>query len=174
MSVNTTLSITQAQHLLLLCILQHLSLLAQIPQHGLPTGNVLVQRRVRAVEEILLPQRMLLARDIAAAHRIATTSRAIGTSTPCKRARARARGAGVRIWVLGRRGDVGPAAEQLGTVLAVEDLVALRLERVELFAVLGELGAEVSDALVGFVLLRGVELLLGERVVLVDGPLEGG
>lgn len=80
----------------------------------------------------------------------------------------------MRIRVLGRGGDVGAAAEQLGAVLAVEDLVAGGLERVELLAVLGELGAEVADALVGLVLLRRVELLLGKRVVLVDGLLEGG
>lgn len=55
----------------------------------------------------------------------------------------------------------------------VHGLVARGLERLELPAVLGQLGAEVAYALEGLLLLGRVELLLGERVVLVDGALEG-
>lgn len=82
------------------------------------------------------------------------------------------RAAGV-VGVLGG-GDVAPAlAQQLAAVLGVQGLVAAGLEGVDLPAVGGQLGAEVADALVGLVLLGRVELLLGERVVLVDGLLEG-
>lgn len=81
---------------------------------------------------------------------------------------ARARGVGV-LW----RGGVGPAAEELAAVLVVHGLVAGGLERLELAAVVGQLGAEVAYALEGLLLLGRVELLLGERVVLVDGALEG-
>jgi hypothetical protein len=56
----------------------------------------------------------------------------------------------------------------------VGGLVARGLEGVEAGAEVGELGAEVADALEGLVLLGGVELLLRERVVLVDGAGEGG
>lgn len=134
------------------------------------------------VEEVLLPQRVLLARHIPAAHPIARPG-AAATTTPariprmraiaapkCTRARARC----VRVRILGGGGNVGPAAQQLVAVLAVQHVVARVLDGVELPAVLGQLGAEVSDALVGLVLLGGVELLLSQRAVLVDGSLEGG
>lgn len=55
----------------------------------------------------------------------------------------------------------------------MQHIVARTLERVKLLAILGQLGAEVPYALVGFLLLGWVQLLLGKRVVLVDGFLEG-
>jgi hypothetical protein len=53
-------------------------------------------------------------------------------------------------------------------------LLACGLQRVQLGAELGQLGAEVADTLVRLLLLRRVELLLGQRAVLVDGAREGG
>jgi hypothetical protein len=52
-------------------------------------------------------------------------------------------------------------------------LVARGLERVHLGAELGQLGAEVADALKRLFLLGRVQLLLGEGVVLVYCPGEG-
>lgn len=179
----------------LLRALQHLPLRAQVTQHRLAARNVLVERVVRARKEILLPHRVLLARDIAAAHSpvagcgCCCRCRCRRAEQPPTRARvlrvvvSTIRRGGARrsstrgsigVGVFRGGGHVGPAAEEFVAVLAVQDLVAGGLEGVELAAVAGELGAEVSDALVGFVLLGGVELLLRERVVLVDGLLEGG
>lgn len=86
---------------------------------------------------------------------------------------AAAGGGRVRIGILRSRHVAPPLTQQLAPVLGVQDLVALRLERVHLFAVSGELGTEVADALVRLVLFSGVELLLREGAVLVDGLLKG-
>lgn len=79
----------------------------------------------------------------------------------------------MRVGVLGGGAHVGPAAEQLAPALVVQELIARSLDGLEALAVLGELVAEIADALVGLFLLRRVELLLREGVVLVDGALEG-
>lgn len=164
----------------LLGALEHLPLRAQVAEHGLPARDVVVQRRVGVREEVLLAQRVVLARHIAAAHvapAAAATpapARGAGMSPTTAAAAAATVARGVRVGVLRGGCDVGPAAEQLGAVLGVVGLVAGGLQGLEVAAVLGQLGAEVADALVGFLLLRRVELLLGERGVLVDGLLEGG
>lgn len=46
--------------------LQYLPLLPQVPQYRLPAREVLVQRRVRARKELLLPQGVRLPADIPA------------------------------------------------------------------------------------------------------------
>jgi hypothetical protein len=56
----------------------------------------------------------------------------------------------------------------------VRGLLPRGFERIELAAEVGELGAEVADALPGLFLFGCVELLFGEGVVLVDGAGEGG
>lgn len=66
-----------------------------------------------------------------------------------------------RVRVLGRGGGERAAAQQLGAVVGVGGVVARGLEDVEAGAEVGELGAEVADALEGFVLFGRVELLLG-------------
>lgn len=176
-------------NILLLRVLQHVPLRAQVPKHSLPPRDILIQRGIRAREEILLPKRVVLPRH----HLRTTTTPSPPPTHPRPAARVPrvhapprptpARPSRVRIRVLGRR-DVRPpvprraaaaaaAAEELVPVLPVQDLVARRLEGVDLPPVAGELGAEVADALVGLLLLGRVELLLREGVVLVDGLLEG-
>jgi hypothetical protein len=56
----------------------------------------------------------------------------------------------------------------------VRGLLARGFQRVELRAEVGQLGAEVADALDGLFLLGRVEFLFREGVVLVDGAGEGG
>lgn len=164
---------------LLLRPLEHLPLRAQVAQHRLAPRNVLVQRRVSASEEVLLPQRVVLPCDVVAAHAVSPTAAdarpttriphmATRATIPPIRAR-RARSIGIL-----RRGGIRPAPQELAAVLGVERVVAGGLEGFELAAVFGQLGAEVAYALVGFLLFRWVELLPREGVVLVDGALEGG
>lgn len=163
-------------------ILQHIPLRAQIPQDSLTPGNVLIQRGIGARKEVLLPERMLLSRHALVPSSCCCTSTRTADADPGPAARVSRvqaapaatcrRGAGV-VGVLGG-GDVTPAlAQQLAAVLGVQGLVAADFEGIDLLAVGGQLGAEVADALVGFFLLGRVELLLGERVVLVNGLLEG-
>lgn len=83
-------------------------------------------------------------------------------------------GGGARVRILRRRRLERPAAEELGAVLRVRGVVARGFEGLELRAEVGELGAKVADALVGFFLLGGDGFLLGEGVVFVDGAGEGG
>ena len=171
---------------LLLRALEHLALRTKVAQHRLTPGDVLVQRRIGASEEVLLPQRVVLARHVVAAHPISTTAATPtdACSTTCIthmsaatistiRTRRRSAGAARSVGVLWRRG-VWPSAEQLAAVLGVKGVVARGFQGLELLAVVGELGAEVAYALVGLLLLGRVELLLRKRVVLVDGALECG
>lgn len=128
------------------------------------------------IEEVLFPQRMLLARHIPTAHSIARAAATTTTATasrPRKHARARPRII-IRIGVLGSRSHIGSTAQQLIAILTMQHIVARGLERVKFLAILGKLGAEIPYALVGLLLLCWVEFLLGERVVLVDSFLEGG
>lgn len=175
----------------LLRVLQHVLLRAQVAEHGLPPRDVLVQRVVRAGEEVLLPQRVLFPRQVVAPHQAVPVTTT--TTTPHARAAARVprmpaaaaaiapirTGRGCRaggaagVGVLGRGAHVRPPAQQLVPALAVERLVARALEGLEVLAVLGQLVAEIADALVRLLLLRGVELLLRQGIVLVDRPLEG-
>jgi len=55
----------------------------------------------------------------------------------------------------------------------VHGVLAGRLEGVGLGAVVSQLGAELAYPLVGLLLLGRLDLLLGQRVVLVDGAREG-
>lgn len=161
-------------------IFQHVPLRAQISKHSLPPSNVLVQRRISASKEILLPKRVIFPTH----GLVPSTTTSSSTTTP-----ANARPAAcipsmqaaptttaarrVCIGIL-RRSDVSsPLAQQLAPILCVQSLVALRLEGVHLLTVGGELGAEIPDALVRLVLFGRVQLLLREGVVLVDGLLEG-
>ena len=162
-----------------LCVLQCLPLRRQIPQDGLAPSNILVQRRVRAREEVLLPQHVPLStnlRSSPARGRHAVT--AAGTTPPLARStgdtipgRRRTRGASVR--VLRGAAHKGSAAKQLGAVLGLHGVVTGGLEAVELGAVLLELGAKVAEAVEGLLLLGRVELLFAEGVVLVERAGEG-
>jgi hypothetical protein len=80
----------------------------------------------------------------------------------------------VCVWILWCGSGEWSAPEQLISVICVRGLLPRGFEGVELAAEVGELGAEVADALKGFFLFGCVELLLGEGVVLVDGAGEGG
>lgn len=171
----------QTRHVPLLRVLEHLPLRAQVAKHRLPSCDILVQRRVGARKEILLPQRVLLPTHILPSHTeppAATTTTAPVPRVPGtkRRRRLRAAAATVGVRVLGRvAAGVGPpVAQQLAAVAAVQGLVARALGALELAAVRGELGAEAADALARLVLLGRVELLAREGVVLVDGALEGG
>lgn len=105
----------------LLRALEHLALRAQVTQDGLAPCNVLVQRRVGAGKEVLLPQRVILPRHIIAAHPVPPSRTAPNTSSTTRiphvspatitTIRARRRGARARgVGVLGR-GGVGPAPQ---------------------------------------------------------------
>lgn len=129
------------------------------------------------IEEILFPQGMLLACHIPTAHSVARAAAAAAATTtasrPRKNTRARPRIV-IRVGILRRRGHIRPTAQQLITILTMQHIIARGLERVKLLAILRQLSAKIPYALVGFLLLCWVEFLLGERVVLVDGFLEGG
>lgn len=164
---------------LLLRRLEDLPLLVQVPQHRLAARNVLVQRVVRALEELLLPQRVRLPRHIlrhavpAPGLRAARRPR-VAQPVPRPRTCGCRGGCRARVGVLRRVGGEGSSPQQLGAVLGVRGLVARGFEGVHLCAEVGELGAEVAYPLVGLFLLGRVQLLLGEAVVLVDGAGEGG
>lgn len=171
----------QTRHVPLLRVLEHIPLRAQVAQHRLPSRDILVQRRVGARKEILLPQRVLLPTHILPSHTeppaATTTTTAPVPRVPGPKRRRRLRAAAtVGVGVLGRvAAGVGPpVAQQLAAVAAVQGLVARAPGALELAAVGGELGAEAADALARLVLLGRVELLAREGVVLVDGALEGG
>ena len=119
--------------------------------------DVIVQSIVRLREEVLLPQRMRLARIVVAAHLQLAAAHDAAAPVPIRRnaRRARARG-GVRVGVLGRGCGERSAAEEFGAVGSVLGVLAGLLEGVELHAEFGELGAEVANALVGLLLLRRV------------------
>lgn len=128
---------------LLLRALEHLPLRAQVAQHRLAPRDVLVQRRVSASEEILLPQRVVLPRDVVAAHAVSPTPTDARPTTriPHMPTRAtippiRARRALGSIGIL-RRGGIRPAPQELAAVLGVERVVAGGLEGFELAAVFG-------------------------------------
>lgn len=72
-----------------------------------------------------------------------------------------------RVGVLRRGGVVRAAAQQLVAVFLMGGCVALFLQLVELGAIGGEVGAEVFQAVSGFFLLGGVELVAGEGGVVV-------
>jgi len=65
------------------------------------------------------------------------------------------------------------AAQQLGAVDGGLGLLALRLEAVELRAVVVQLAAEFLDSFVCLFLLGWDQLALCERVVVVEGAREG-
>lgn len=167
-------------------ILHDFSLLIQIPQHRLAPRNVIVERRVRAPKEILLPQRMLLAARVPGAQYAAVAlhpprlRQAIrpgmrySIPSTTRSAACRRRTSSTRIRILRRTGHKRPASQQLGAVLRVHVFLALGFQRVQLRAEVVQLGPEVAHPLVGLFLLGGVELLLGEVVVFVNGPVEGG
>lgn len=80
------------------------------------------------------------------------------------------------VWVLGGGGGlVGPAvAQELGSVGLMLGVVTGLFEDIDVGAEGREVFTELADALDGFFLLLGDNLLAGQRVVLVDGLSEGG
>lgn len=140
---------------------------------------------MRAPKEILLPQRMLLAARVpraqyaaAALHppRLRQAIRpGMRYSIPSTtRSAACRRRTSTRIRILRRTSHKRPASQQLSAVLRVHVFLALGFQRVQLRAEVVQLGPEVAYPLIGLFLLGGVELLLGEVVVFVNGPVEGG
>ena len=109
-----------------LCSLQHLSLIAQIPEHSPSSLKILVERRVRRTKEILLPQRMILPRLVRTQSIRRLVRRiAIHTALPgnkvwirCSEQRIRAScssacsNRSIRVWVLRRLARVRPPAQQ--------------------------------------------------------------
>ncbi|GAW26219.1 hypothetical protein SAMD00023353_2401420 [Rosellinia necatrix] len=157
-------------------VLEHVALGAEVAEHGLPAGDVLVEGGVGAREEVLLAHRVRLARVVAAAHAHLAPAHDPAAAVPVRRdggGGGRGRGGGVGVGVLGGRGREGPAAEQLGPVLVVRRVLAPRLERLQLRPELRQLGPEVARALVRLLLLRRVQLLLRQRRVLVQRAREG-
>ena len=148
----------------LLGVLEHLALGTKIAQDGLPARNVFVESTVGAVEKVLLPQRVRLARVVAGthAHLSATIVRAAAPIAVRRHlAGVRRVGPDIGVWVLGRRGRKGPPAQQLGAGLRVLRLVALLFQDVELLPVVRELRAKIFQPLEGLFLLRDHELVLG-------------
>lgn len=117
-------------------ILEHVPLGAEVAQHGLAAGYVLVEGGVGAGEEVLLPHGVRLARVVAAAHAHLAVAVADDAAAAIAIRRDRVgrggggRGVGVSVGILRGRGVEGPAAEELGAVLVVGGLLALRLEPV--------------------------------------------
>ena len=142
--------------------------------------DVIIQSAIRLREEVLLPQRMRLARVVIAAHvQLAAahdTTAAISIRRDAgggRTARTGGSGSGIGVRVLRGGSGEGAAAEELRAVGGVLGVLAGLLQGVELGAQVGELGAEVADALVGLLLLGRVQLLPRQRRVLVEGPREG-
>ncbi|RYP70240.1 hypothetical protein DL771_005627 [Monosporascus sp. 5C6A] len=136
----------------LLCVLQHLALSAQVAEDGLASAY-----RVRSHH-----LHLALRATYDAAAPIPVRRHA-----PCQ---ARRR---ISVGILRRSRGERPTAQQLGAVGGVQGLLARPLELVEARAVVGELGAEVAEALVRLVLLGGARLLARERRVLVERAREG-
>ena len=103
----------------------------------------------------------------------ATTAVSIRGDTRGGRTTRAGGGSGIGVRILRGGGGEGAAAEELGAVGGVLGVLAGLLQGVELGAQVGELGAEVADALVGLLLLGRVQLLPRQRRVLVEGPREG-
>lgn len=156
----------------LLRVLERLALLAQVPQHGLPARDEVVQGMVGVVEEVLLAKGMRLAEVVAGARR---QRGAVGACVPGleRRVRHRRRRRGAGVGVL-RRGVVRSPAEELGAVVVVLRFFAGSLDDVELGAELGQLLAEALDSLVGLLLLLGDQFLAREAVVFVERLGKGG
>ena len=131
-----------------------------------------------------LPQPVRLLTDglhAARAHAVSPTPAPTTTTRLARRAgdavagRSRAtRRGGIGVRVLGRAAHKRPAAQELGAALGLDGVVARRLQPSDLRPVFLQLRAEPGDALEGLLLLCRVELLLGELVVLVERPGEGG
>lgn len=157
-------------HVLLLRVFQHLPLSVQVSKHSLSPGNIFIERGICAREEVLFPIRVLLPRHRRPIGAVApspspipttTTSTPNSSSATCiSGMQSTATCRSIRIWILGRRDISPPLTKQLATILAVENLVALRLECIQLLAVTGELCAKVSNALVRLFLFGRIELLL--------------
>lgn len=110
---------------LLLRALEHLPLRAQVAQHRLAPRDVLVQRRVSASEEILLPQRVVLPRDVVTTHAVSPTAADARPTTRIPHVTTRATIPPIRtrralggIGILRRRG-IRPPSQKLAAVLGV-------------------------------------------------------
>ena len=167
--------------------LQHLPLIAQIPQHSPAPLKVLIQSRVRRPKEILLPQRIILARLIRpqpvrrlvsrVTVRAALPSNEIGIRSPEQRVRV-PRSARfhrrIGVWVLGRLARMGPATQEFRAIGGVPFLLFLVLELGEAGFEFEQFGAEVGDALRAFGRFVGDELDVDGALVVVECAGEGG